>query len=413
MGLLTVAAALSALAWIYLLRFHGQFWKASEWLPSDTPDLAHWPEVVAVIPARNEAAVIGASIAAHLETTYPGTFSIILVDDQSDDGTAEAALAAARPSQPEAGEARRLDVVAGSGPPEGWSGKVAAMKRGVERASETAPDAKYILFTDADIVHRPGVLRRLVAKAETDDKALVSLMAKLDDRGLWGGLLIPAFIFFFQKLYPFPATNDPKQRMAAAAGGCMLVRRDALEAEGGLEAIKGALIDDCALARLIKGRPPKRKIWLGLTTDVTSQRDNRSLGSVWMMVVRTAYTQLNYSRWLLAGTLAGMTVLYLVPVLAVVLWPWHGGSWALHSGLAAWALMVWAYAPTLQLYDRPWWQGIALPAAGVFYGMMTFDSARRHWRGTGGKWKGRTYPVTAETSSGSEQEAGQRTSTGV
>ena len=257
--------------------------------------------------------------------------------------------------------------------------------RGVAAAGD-GPD--YLLLTDADIAHEPGIVNRLVSKAETDGRLLVSLMVRLHCRGWAERLLIPAFVFFFQKLYPFPSVNDPKRPIAGAAGGCMLVRRTALEAGGGIVAIGDALIDDCALARRIK---PEGPIWLGLAEGSRSIRPYDGLGGIWRMVARTAYTQLAYSPLLLAGTVLGMALLYLAPPVVAV-WGLADGHW-LAGGMAAGAtaLMLIAYAPTCILYRSLWPSLPLLPIAGVLYTAMTIDSARRHAQGKGGGWKGRAY----------------------
>ncbi len=387
-----ILTALSFGLWVFLLLFRGRFWQADCRLdePADQPSA--WPEVVAILPARDEASVIGASVASHAASAYPGRFQVILVDDGSRDGTAETARAAFEVARREApSEERRLHIVTAPPLAEGWTGKLAAQAAGFAASHEIAPQARYVLLTDADIVHGSRVLSKLVSKAETEGRSMVSLMARLDARGFWGGLLIPAFVFFFQKLYPFPRVNDPKDSMAGAAGGCMLVDRAALEEEGGFEAIRGSLIDDCALARLVKGRPPKRSIWLGLTEEVISQRDNRALSSIWTMVSRTAYAQLSNSPFLLLGTVVGMAILYLAGPLALLTWPLHGTVEAANLGVVTWGLMVIAYRPTLRLYGRSLWAAFALPFAALLYTAMTVGSAWAHWRGRGGAWKGRTY----------------------
>ena len=366
---MSVAAALSLVVWLVLLFFRGRFWRADQRLDPNTPELAAWPAVIAVIPARNEAATIGRSVASLLGQNYPGAFSLVVVDDDSDDGTAAAA-----------GVSDRLTVVSGEPLPPGWTGKLWAVHQGLERTG----DAAFVLLTDADIEHPPQSLRRLVAKAEQGDLDLVSLMVRLRCETFWERLLIPAFVFFFQKLFPFPRVNDPDRPEAAAAGGCMLVRRAALERSGGIEAIRHRLIDDCALAAGIK---PGGPIWLGLTEDVHSLRAYQRLGEIWTMVARTAYEQLRRSPLALIGTMFGMAVIYLVPPLAVV----GGDGVARACGLAAWLLMVVAYRPTLRLYGLPAWHGLLLPVAALFYSLMTIDSARRHGRGQGGAWKGRSY----------------------
>lgn len=384
---LTFIAALSLGAWLYLTLGRGRYWRAGERLePSVEP--AVWPEVVAIIPARDEAETIGAAVASHMATDYPGKFSVLLVDDGSCDGTAGVARAAATGEQ-------RLDVAAAPPLEPGWTGKLAAVHHGVEQARAHSPGAKYLLLTDADIMHAPSTLHRLVAKAESEQLALASLMARLDSRGVWGSLLIPAFVYFFQKLYPFPLSNDPARKVAAAAGGCMLIRRDALEDAGGIKAIAGRLIDDCALADLIKApySPSPRRIWIGLAKgEVVSLRDNRSLSSIWSMVARSAFAQLDRSWLKLAGTVAGMAIMYLAPVAVLLLYPWHENELAAAFAAIAFGLMALTYVPTLKLYDQRSWRSFFLPAAAALYTLMTISSALQHTRGGGGRWKGRTYP---------------------
>ncbi len=380
-----IAAAALAL-WIYLALSRGGFWRASERL-TPCPEPKNWPEVVAVIPARDEADTIGDVISAHLTNNYPGKYSLILVDDQSSDMTGDVARKAAQNCDPNA-----LHIITSEDLPDGWSGKLWAVHQGLARVRNVAPEAKYVLLTDADIALAPDTLSRLVSKAEHDNLALTSLMARLDARGCWGGLLIPAFIYFFQMLYPFPRVNDPNDSLAAAAGGCMLVRSDALNKAGGVEAIRNALIDDCALARRIKGLTPPTKIWLGLADrDAVSLRDNRDLHSIWNMVARTAYAQLHYSPLLLAGTVLAMMLIYLACPIIVLTLIWHSNFNGFIYASAAWALMAYTYWPTLKLYDRQPWEAALLPAAAAFYTVMTISSAVRHWRGKGGRWKGRIY----------------------
>lgn len=395
---LSLIAFASLAAWSYLLFRRGGFWRADQRL-ADAPDAdarpKDWPEIVAVIPARDEAATIGAVVQAHLACDYPGAFSVILVDDGSSDGTADIAQRAADELAAEeaAAETRPFTIITAPEKPPGWSGKLWAVHAGLAEARKTAPHAAYILLTDADIIAAPDTLRRLAAKAEAEGLALASLMARLDAHGSWGGLLIPAFIYFFQKLYPFARVNDASDNTAAAAGGFMLARADALDAIGGVENVKGDLIDDCALARRIKDTSPTTKIWLGLAEDeAVSRRDNRSLGSVWNMVARTAYAQLGFSPLLLAGTLIGMALIYLAPPLIALTLVWHGSLLAVLLALTAWGLMAYSYWPTLKLYGREPWEASLLPVAAGFYTAMTLSSALRHWRGQGGQWKGRVYP---------------------
>jgi hopene-associated glycosyltransferase HpnB len=379
---LTLLAGLSLAVWLYLLLLRDGFWRADQRLSEAGAEADPWPEVVAVVPARDEAAVIGTSLAGLLAQDYPGRFRVVLVDDHSGDGTAEAAQRAA------AGNPSRLTVIAAGKLPPDWSGKLWALSEGLREAARLAPEARYLWLSDADIAHGPAVLRCLVAQAEGRGLDLVSVMAMLSCRRFWERLLIPPFIYFFQKLYPFPAANDPAKATAAAAGGCVLLRREALAAAGGLAAIRGALIDDCSLARLIKRNGGRT--WLGLSHEARSLRPYSGLTEIWDMVARSAYTQLRHSPLLLAGTLAGMLTTYLVPPLAVVLaWP-LGAPWAGLLGLAAWAIMSFTLLPTLRFYGQPLIFAPALPLAALLYSAMTLDSAMRHWRGRGGAWKGRT-----------------------
>ncbi|MEL6476806.1 MAG: glycosyltransferase [Pseudomonadota bacterium] len=367
---------LSILIWLGLISFWGGFWKADQRLGVPAPPEA-WPDVVAVIPARNEAAQIAEVLEAHAATAYPGVFRVILVDDSSTDGTGDLAR----------GVAGRIEVIAAPPIEPGWTGKLWALHQGIRAAG----DAEYLLLTDADILHAPDTLERLVAKA-AQGSDLVSLMARLDARGRWGALLIPAFVFFFQKLYPFAWVNAPGRRTAGAAGGCVLIRRAVLEEIGGVASLRGALIDDCTLAARVKRAG--HAIWLGLAErEVVSLRDNRALGSVWTMVARTAFTQLRHSPILLLGATLGMALLYLTAPLAVAWGVVSLNATLAFYGALGWLLIAGAYRPTARLYGQPLWQSLTLPAAALLYMVMTLDSARRHWLGRGGAWKGRVYPA--------------------
>ena len=357
--------------WLYLLLFRAGFWRMRERDTMPVPVPASWPRVVAVVPARNEADVIQHSLASLIAQDYPGEFHIILVDDQSDDGTGELARAL--------GPAR-LTVLTGAPRPKGWTGKLWAMQQGCEQARTRA--AEFIWFTDADIAHSPDNLRNLVARAEQDGKVLVSLMARLNCRTTAEHFLIPAFVFFFDMLYPFGAVNDPKRRIAAAAGGCMLVRRAPLEAAGGISAIRGEIIDDCAMGRMMKARGP---IWLGLTNRSVSLRPYPHVSDIAHMVTRSTYARLAYSRRLLAGTLLGLALMYLAPV-ATALFAWGISQLA---GWLAWILMAVMFVPILRFYRLSWLWGFALPLIGVFYAAFTLQPAIQHWSGRGGMWKGR------------------------
>ena len=388
------ACALAALAWAYLLAARGGYWRTDQRLPAGLADPEHWPSVAAVIPARNEAAILPATLPGLFAQDYPGAFSVVLVDDDSTDGTAQVAADLRQP-RPGPYPARPLRLISGSPTPAGWAGKVWAMAQGLQ----AVPAADYILFTDADIGYRPGTVTALVRAAEADDRVLVSQMALLRADTGWERLLVPAFVYFFAMLYPFRLVNRPGARTAAAAGGCMLVRRPALAAAGGLDRIRGARIDDVALGGLLKRAAPGNRCWLGLTTDISSRRPYPRLAQLWDMVARSAYTQLRYSPAALAGTVAGLLWLYLLPPaaalagLAGLAAGAAGAGWLAAAGLAGWVLMSVTYLPMLRLYGLSPLRAPSLPLIAVMYAAMTADSARRHHRGRGGEWKGRTIPA--------------------
>jgi hopene-associated glycosyltransferase HpnB len=379
---LVLLSGLSLVGWLYLVFAHARFWLADQRLDDACEPPERWPAVTALVPARDEADVIERTLGSLLDQDYAGPFRVVVMDDESADGTAKAVerLAAAHPR----GDRARVETAASR--PEGWVGKMWALECGLRRAERETPDAEYWLLTDADVEHSPGNLRRLVAKARAERRDLVSLMVLLYAERGWERLLVPAFVYFFQMLYPFPAVNDPRRRSAGAAGGCVLVRRDALARAGGFEALRGEIIDDCALGRAIKRGG---SVWLGLTRSERSIRPYGGLAGVWQMVARSAFTQLRHSWALLAGTLLGLALLYLVPPLAVLGYPLHGDAAAALLALSAWLVMAISFAPTLALYDRPAWWGLALPVAGALYTGMTVDSARRHRRDEGAVWKGR------------------------
>lgn len=390
MTLFALVLALAALAaWIYLLVGRGGYWHAELRLPPAPHPQAVWPPVVAVVPARNEADALPETLPALLNQSYLGRFRVVVANDHSSDATADVVrnLAAA----PGGRDPDRLGLVDVPALPAGWSGKVWALDRGLAKALQDVPNARYVWFTDADIVHAPDTLSALVYKAEIQDRQLVSVMARLKSRGVWAGLLIPAFVYFFQKLYPFAWVSDPaRPKIAGAAGGCVLVRRETLEAAGGLAMIRGALIDDCALARAV--RDAGGKLWLGLSETTVSLRPYGTLAAVWDMVARTAFTELDHSVFKLVGTVVGMLVLYLGPPIAFLALIFGAGSAAALIGLCgglAWLAMAITYLPTLKLYRRPAVQALTLPLCGALYTAMTVDSAIRHWRGRGGAWKGR------------------------
>lgn len=383
MSLPLAVAGLSLAAWVYLTFFHGRFWVGDQRLAGSNIAPAVWPHLLAVVPARDEAEVIERSLLSLLQQDYPGRLTIVLADDESSDDTSARATALAR----RLGCEERLRVVATPPRPAGWVGKMWALQTGVVEAAAIDGDAPWLLFTDADIEHSPGNLRRLVARAEAGGLMLLSLMVRLEaDRGL-GRLLVPAFVYFFQKLYPFALVNDPGSKVAAAAGGCLLLRREALARAGGIARLRGEVIDDCAFGRIMKEQGP---IWLGLTASERSIRSYMGLADVWKMVARSAFTQLQYSWLLLAGTMLGLGLLYLVPPMATVAGLVESSPALFFAGLASWLLMAATFVPTLTLYGGSPLLALALPLAGTLYAAMTLDSARRHYQGRGAYWKGRS-----------------------
>jgi hopene-associated glycosyltransferase HpnB len=378
----TILVGIAVLVTLYLITARGAFWRCTERDDWEPPAPAHWPSVAAVVPARNEVESIGASVGSLLRQSYPGALTVIVVDDDSSDGTSEAARRAAN------GDAR-LRIMTNRTLPAGWTGKLWAVKQGCDAAMALPQPPDYLLLTDADIVHDPGSLARLVGHAQARGLVLTSLMVKLHCESLAERVGIPAFIFFFQMLYPFADVNRPERKVAAAAGGCMLVRADALRAAGGIEAIRGELIDDCALAKVLKPRGP---IWLALSERVCSIRPYPTFADVRRMVVRSAFAQLRYSPLILVGTVTGMVLTYVVPPLAAV----FGSGITRLGGIAAWLLMAAAFQPTLRLYRlSPIW-GLVLPLIALQYLLFTLDSAYQYARGRGGSWKGRAQANLSE-----------------
>jgi hopene-associated glycosyltransferase HpnB len=374
-----VACGLLPLAiWLYLLAARGEYWLTRERDDrEEAPAPANWPSVTAVVPARNEADVIARSIGSLLRQDYPGAFRVILVDDESEDGTAHIARGL--------NDGSRLTVVTGTTRPAGWTGKLWAVSQGIALATrEGAPD--YLWLTDADIAHAPDNLLHLVTRAECGNLVLVSLMAKLMCANWAERFFIPAFVYFFRMLYPFSWSNAPRAKTAAAAGGCMLVKRTALEAGGGIVEIKTAIIDDCALGRLMKAQGPT---WIGLTNRAFSIRPYADMGEIRRMVARSAYAQLEYSPLILGGTLLGLCLMFVFPPLATIF-----GTVAIRiAGAATWCLTAISFQPMLRFYGRsPLW-GFALPLTGIAYAAFTLDSAIQHWRGKGGMWKGRAQAM--------------------
>ncbi|WP_374581715.1 glycosyltransferase [Frankia sp. CiP3] len=398
---LAACALCSLLVWLVLLGGHGMFWC------TDTRLDAHdsrarggaeppggWPAVTVIVPARDEAEMLPHSLPSLLGQRYPGPLRVVLVDDASDDGTADVARDLGR----QAAGGVELTVITSQPRPAGWVGKVWALEQGLRAVPA---DVNWLLFTDADIAHGPDSVLRLVGHATTHGLDLTSLMAVLRTQNRWERIIVPAFVYFFAQLYPFRRANRPDARTSAAAGGCVLMRRAALERAGGLAAISGAVIDDCSLARAVKRAGGRT--WLGLADHgpcgVRSVRPYPRLADLWKMVARSAYTQLRHSPMLLAATVTGLVLAYLVPPLAAVaglagLATGAGGVAAAvagAAGLGAWVVMTVTYLPMIRYYRQPMPVVLTLPAVAVLYMIMTVDSARAHHRGRGAAWKGRAY----------------------
>ena len=377
---------LSLLVWIILVTSRDGFWKTDQRLP-DVGDFFQThpaPPIVVVIPARNEAEMLPQSLRSLLKQNYPGKFSIVIVDDHSSDNTFQVAHDLSQDTDIE------VVIVRGETLPEGWTGKLWALEQGLRVAATLKPE--YVLLTDADIFHGSTSLTTLVHQAVAQHCDLVSLMVRLRTESFWERALIPAFVFFFAKLYPFRAVNNPDRSIGAAAGGCSLIRWAALEKIGGLASIRGALIDDCTLGQALKRNG---NIWLGLTTDTLSLRPYDSLASIWAMVSRSAYAQLNYSPLLLVGTVFGMAVVYGMPIVGLGFGWMQRDVWVFAMALLSYGLMTWAYLPIVRFYQQPSWMSLGLPGVAVLYLLMTLDSARQSMQGKGGAWKGRIYPNNA------------------
>ncbi|MBL1106642.1 glycosyltransferase [Streptomyces sp. 5-8] len=371
----------SLAAWCWMLFGQGFFWRTDVRLPRRRePD--EWPSVCVVVPARDEAAVLPFSLPSLLAQDYPGRAEVFLVDDGSTDGTGELARELSRRHG-----GLPLTVGTPGEPPTGWTGKLWAVRHGIGLAR--ARDPEYLLLTDADIAHAPDSLRALVAAARTGDYDVVSQMARLRVASMWERLVVPAFVYFFAQLYPFRWIGRRGARTAAAAGGCVLLRAGMAQQARVPESIRHAVIDDVALARVVKGAGGH--VWLGLADRVDSVRPYPRLGDLWRMVSRSAYAQLRHNPLLLLGTVAGLALVYLVPPAAVVVGAAGGSAATALAGASAWAVMAGTYVPMLRYYRQPWWLAPLLPFTASLYLLMTVDSAVQHHRGRGAAWKGRTY----------------------
>jgi len=389
--IILITVIFNLIIWIYLLIFRGQFWLAdrrlSPTLTADIQSKKYWPSIYAIVPARNEAKLLRLTLSSLLNQDYPGILKIILVDDLSKDNTVNVAKFLAQ----QGNNFTKLEVISGADLPSGWKGKLWAINQGINYAKKQIPAPNYFLLTDADIEHSSTNIRQLVVKAEQENLALVSLMVKLECETLAEELMIPAFVFFFQKLYPFKWVNNP-QKSTAAAGGCILIRQQVLDEVGGIEIIKNALIDDCALAKAVKQKSTNKKIWLGLTSDTKSRRSYPDLMSIWNMAARTAFTQLNNSPFLLVVTVIGMKLVYLIPSLGIILGVIFGWWDIVAIALLARLLMFLAYLPIVRFYQLSPIYAMGLPTVALIYISIAIHSAWRDWQGGGSYWKGRIYP---------------------
>ena len=379
MSILQVIVTSSLLLWVILFFFRGGFWRADHLIENDIADLEVWPSVAIVIPARNEESSINTTLRSLTSQIYPGKFDITVVNDNSSDNTLEAITQI---------KDKTITVVNGTPPPKNWTGKLWALAQGIELSNKSNPLLDFYLFTDADVEHSPEILKSLVKKAERENLQLVSLMVMLNCTFFWEKLLIPAFVFFFQKLYPFHWINNPMKSTAGAAGGYMLLRRTALEDAGGIEVVSSEVIDDCAIGRMIKR---KGSIWLGLTTKVKSLRMYSNLPEIWAMVIRTAFVQLNFSATKLLVTILGMIIIYLIPPFTLAWGLVVNDPYLFSLAFLCWTIMTIAYLPTQRLYKRPGWEALLLPVAALLYLLMTIDSARRYCSKRPPSWKGRIY----------------------
>ena len=370
--------------WLHLFFGRGWFWRVRK-LDADhdsIPALDEWPSVIAVVPARNEAETIGQVVTSLVLQDYPGEFSVVIVDDHSEDATASIAKQVSNENGAEA----QVRVINASELPEGWTGKLWALSEGVASTQVSGAMAEapaFFWFTDADVTHAPDTLRQLVSRAQRENLDLASLMVVLRVRTLPERALIPAFLYFFLMLYPPQWIADDELDTAGAAGGCVLLKREALERIGGFAAIRGQVIDDCALAKAVKRSGGR--VWMRLTRKSMSLRAYRTFGEIRDLVARTAFTQLRYSPLLLVGMLAGMFLTYVAPVMLL----FAQDSSAKILGLIAWFLMSVSFRPAVRFYRlSPFWAPL-LPLIAAFYSYATWLSALRYWLGRGGQWKGR------------------------
>jgi hopene-associated glycosyltransferase HpnB len=379
-GFAVIAGAACVIVWLYLLLAHGRFWMVQR-LGAEVAPLPEIGRIAAIIPARNEAEFIGKAVTSLLRQSCAGSIRIFVVDDNSTDQTAAAARQAALSNS----RADALTIITGRPLPQGWSGKLWAVKQGIEQALRDNP--QFLLLTDADIYHSPENVATLAAIAERGDYDLASLMVKLHCASVAEKLLIPAFVFFFFLLYPPAWIRNPRRKTAGAAGGCILIRPAALARAGGIEAVRKEIIDDCALAGAVKRSAGK--VWLGVTPDTVSLRSYQSFDAIERMIARTAFNQLRHSAWLLIGALAGLILTYLLPLALL----FSRSRAVVALGAAAYLLMVAVYSPTVGFYrlNRLW--ALTLPFSAAFYMWATLHSAVKYWAGRGGEWKGRSQDV--------------------
>jgi hopene-associated glycosyltransferase HpnB len=389
-GLIVGVACLAI--WSYLLLLRGGFWKVWRLQSPKLPLGMVVGQIAVVIPARDEADVIGASVGSLLEQNLIESMHIFVVDDHSSDGTAQAARQAAH----NCGRSDGLTVLTGTGLPAEWTGKLWAVQQGIHEAQKLNP--QFLLLTDADIIHSPDNVATLVGIAQAGNYDLASFMVKLHCRSLAERLLIPPFVFFFFLLYPPDWIRDPRRNTAGAAGGCMLVRPEALERPGGLASIRGEIIDDCALAKAVKRSGGK--VWLGLTPNTRSERAYGSFAEIDHMIARTAFNQLRHSALLLIGAIIGMFLSYLLPLVLI----FSGDRIIAALGVLAWFLMALAYLPVVRFYElNPLWS-LTLPLSACFYMVATIHSAFKFWAGRGGEWKGRVQDTATDLGTPSSRQ---------